>query len=254
MMGPYPHTWEPVMHTAPVACPGRENHAWREAEQQLATHGTPHELQPRWGQPVHCPACTARAHKQLAELPELVAAIHMEALHGTRGGPKTGTIGRIGGGIPSWPGQASRLLTDRIVGGLAELEDDWRQLRGLTARTIRGSEGATLTASTRFLTAHLDWALTHHPCATDPHDRDSFNPASQIGDWHRAALRYTSRDKRADHHRIPCPHCSLLSLYRGDGDDYIECRNPACGTLLTPAEYHERTRQVAHEMRSQNVA
>lgn len=232
------------MTTTPIPCPGRENRAWREAE----AAGLPHDLEPRWGEPVHCPACTRRTRAQLGELPELVAAIHLEAVHGTRGGVKTGTIGRIGGGTPSWPGQASRLLIDHIVGGLTELEDDWRQLRGLTPRQPRGSEGATVTTTTRFLTAHLDWALAHHPCAGDPHDRDSANPAAQITTWHRAAERFTRRDKRADHHRMPCPRCGLLALFRGEGDDYIECRNPACGTLLTPGEYHQHTRQVAQQL------
>jgi hypothetical protein len=242
-----------MQHHAPTPCPGRENHGWREAEAKLAEHGTAHELSPRWGEPVHCQPCGARTHKQLTELPELVAAIHLEATHGSRG-PKVGTIGRIAGGIPAWPGQASRLLTDLIVGGLSELEDDIRDLRGLTTRPGRGTEGATLTGTTRFLAAHLDWALTHHPCATDPHDRDSANPAAQISSWHHMAERFTARDKRLEHHRIPCPRCELLTLFRGDGDDYIECRNPNCGTLITPAEYLDHTRAVAATHRQKQAA
>jgi hypothetical protein len=241
-------TTEANMPATLTACPGRENHAWREAEQRLTQHGTPHELQPRWGQPIHCPGCATRAHKQLAELPELVAAIWLEATNGSSG-PKVGTIGRIAGGIPSWPGQASRMLTDLIVGGLTELEDDIRDLRGLTMRPGRGNEGATVTGTVRFLGAHLDWALVHHPAASEPHDRDSANPASSIATWHRAAQRFTARDKRLEHHRIPCPRCELLTLFRGDGDDYIECRNPACGSLLTPAEYLDHTRLLAATIR-----
>lgn len=241
------------MQTAPFACPGRENKAWREAETARVEHDTAHDLTPRWGAPVHCQACTERAHRQLAELPELVAAIHLEAAHGSRG-PKAGTIGRISGAVPSWPGQASRLLTDLIVGGLTELEDDWRQLRDLTPRARHGSEGATLTGSVRFLTAHLDWALTHHPAAAEAHDRDSANPAAQIAAWHRAAQRFTARDIRLEHYRVPCPRCSLLTLFRADGDDYIECRNPVCGSLLTPHEYLDHTREVAANQRAKQAA
>lgn len=241
------------MHNAPVVCPGRENNAWRTAETKLAEHGTPHELNPRWGDPVHCQACAGRAHRQLGELPELVAAIHLEAAHATRG-PKAGTIGRIGGNIPAWPGQASRLLTDRIVGGMLDLEDDLRELRRLNARPGRGNEGATLTGSVRFLGAHLDWALTHHPAASEAHDRDSANPAAQIDSWHRAAQRFTARDPRLEHHRVPCPRCEMLTLFRADGDDYIECRNSACGLLLTPGEYADHTRSLVARTRTAQAA
>lgn len=241
------------MSNAPVACPGRENHAWREAERKLAEHGTPHELAPRWGDPLHCEPCAHRARQQLTELPELVAAIWLEATHGSRG-PKVGTIGRISGAIPSWPGQASRLLTDHIVGGMLELEDDIRELRRLRTRPGRGIEGAALTASVTFLAVHLDWALVHHPAAGEAHDRDSANPAAQIGSWHRAAQRFTARDVRLEHHRIPCPRCDMLTLFRGDGDDYIECRNTACGTLLTSAEYLDHTRALAANVRERQAA
>jgi hypothetical protein len=241
------------MSNAPTACPGRENHAWREAEQKYADHGTPHELSPRWGDPVHCEPCVHRARQQLAELPELVAAVHLEATHGS-GGPKAGTIGRIAGGVPAWPGQASRLLTDLIVGGLLELEDDIRDLRRLRARPARGTEGAALTGAVAFVGAHLDWVLVHHPAAAEAHERDSGNPAAQIGSWHRAGQRFTARDVRLEHHRVPCPRCALLTLFRADGEDYIECRNPACGTLLTSGEYLDHTRAVAATHREKQAA
>lgn len=223
----------------PVICPGRCNTAYRRAE----VVGTPHELVPHWGQPVHCVSCRNRARDQLLDLPELVAAVWLEAVHGSPG-PKVGTVGRSAS-EPPWPGQASRLLTDHIVGGLLDLEDDIRTLRHLHARRIGRTEGASVTSATRFLDTHLDWALTHHPLADEIHDRLSGNPASQIAGWHRAALRFTSRDRRVVHHRVPCPRCELLSLVREDGDDYIACRNPECGLLLTPAEFAQHVRQQA---------
>ena len=226
-----------------MACPGRENHAWREAETARCERGVDHDLTPRWGAPIHCGPCAMRAHAQLAELPELVVAVSLEATHGSRG-PKVGTIGRIGGAIPSWPGQASRLLTDLIVGGLTELEDDIRDLRGLTARPSRGTEGATLTSAVRFLTAHLDWALIYHPAAGEPHEKGSANPAAQIGGWYRAAQRFTRRDARLEQREARCPRCDWRSLFFADGDDYIGCRNPACGVLLTEAEYADWTAKV----------
>ncbi len=225
--------------TTLTVCPGRENHAWRRAE----AVGEPHDLSPRYGDPIHCARCTADAHRQLAELPELVAAISLEATHGSRG-PKVGTIGRTTN-VAAWPGQASRLLTDHIVGGMLELEDDIRELRQLHTRPGRRTEGAALTAATRFLAAHLHWALTNHPAAQEPHDRDSANPAAQIAGWHRAAERFTARDNRLEHYRVPCPRCSLLTLCKADGDEYIGCRNTACEVLLTSTEYLDHVRTLA---------
>lgn len=235
----------------PAPCPGSCNNAWRRAEAQLAADGTEHDIPVTWGQPVHCERCTSRTHAQLAELPELVVAISLEAVNGTA--PKTtGTIGRST--TPAWPGQAARLLTDHIIGGLLELEDDIRELRGLRLRSVRGSEGRDVTGAIRFLSAHLEWALTEHPLAEEVHDRLSGNPAAQIHGWHRAALRFTRRDARLEHHRIPCPRCELLTLFRADGDDYIECRNINCQTLLTTGEYFEHTRRLASECQAKTAS
>lgn len=226
--------------TTLTVCPGRENNAWRKAE----TTGADHDLTPRYGEPVHCHRCAHDAHRQLAELPLLLAAVQMEATRGSSG-PKVGTIGRIGGAVAAWPGQASRLMVDYIVGGLVELEDDIRDLRRLNTRPGRGTEGSVITGAVRFLEAHLDWALTHHPAAVEPHHRDGANPAGQIAAWHHAAERFTKRDTRLEHYRIPCPRCALLTLCRADGDDYIGCRNPACEVLLTGAEYLDHVRELA---------
>jgi hypothetical protein len=236
---------------SPAPCPGPCNNAWRRAEQQLAADGTEHDIPVTWGQPIHCMRCTQRAHAQLAELPELVVAISLEAVHGTA--PKnTGTIGRAG--AVAWPGQAARLLIDHIAGGLLTLEDDVRELRQLRHRPGRGTEGRNVTGAVRFLGAHLEWALIAHPLAEEIHDRLSGNPAAQISGWHGAATRFTRRDARLEHHRVPCPRCDLLTLFRADGDDYIECRNINCQTLLTPSEYLEHSRQTASLYRSSAAA
>lgn len=238
--------------STPTPCPGRCNNAWRKAEAARETSSTDHDLKPTWGNPVHCDHCIRRAHTELAELPELLAAIWLEATNGTRGLP-TGTIGHSPS-HPAWPGQASRLLTDHIAGGLTDLEDDIRNLRQLSRRPNRVREGATITRSVTFLLAHLDWALAEHPLATEVHDQLSGNPAAEIDTWHRIAQRFTSRDTRLEHYRIPCPRCSLLTLFRGDADDYIECRNTACGLLLTPVEYLQHTKKLAAQCSRQAAA
>jgi hypothetical protein len=226
-------------------CPGSHNNAWRKAE----AAGEPHDLTPTWGTPLHCLTCMGRAYHQLCELPELLAAVWLEAINGTRAGDKVGTIGRAP--EATWPGQSARLMTDLIVGGLVELEDDLRDLRHLNVRPDRGREGQTVSGAVTFLLTHLDWALTHHPAATETHDRDSANPASQISYWHRAATRFTRRDARLEQRTAPCPKCDWKALFFADGEDYIECRNPACGALLTEAEYLSWSQLLANEHKMQ---
>lgn len=228
----------------PAPCPGSCNTAWRKAEQQLTADGTEHHLTPTWGEPNHCERCTTRAHGQLAELPELIVAIRLEALNGTA--PKTtGTIGRAA--VPSWPGQAARILTDHIVTGLLGLEDVIRAGRHLPARAARGREGIDLTAAATFLLAHLSWALDRYPGELDPTTGETMDPAALIRAWHRTAEKFTRRDPRLEHRRVPCPRCELLTLFRTEGDDYIGCRNLACELLLTPAEFDEHAENLARQ-------
>ncbi|MCC3770180.1 hypothetical protein [Streptomyces sp. UNOC14_S4] len=179
-------------------------------------------------------------------------AVRLEALHGSRG-PKAGTIGRSPTS-PRWPGEASRLPTDHIVGDLLDLEDGPRALRGLGARRPGGSEGGAVTRTVRSIAAHLDWALAEHPTTAEPHDRISANPAAQIHAWYTAVLRFTGRDSRPTHHHAPCPRCEILTLFRDYGDAYIECRNIECGILLTPDEYAAHTQVLAAEYRQNPAA
>lgn len=232
---------------SPAPCPGPCNNAWRTAE----ANDTEHDLTPTWGQPIHCGRCQLRAQAQLTELPELVAAISLEALNGTA--PKTsGTIGRTA--VPSWPGQAARILTEHIVEGLLGIEDVIRAGRRLRPRDMRGREGADVTAAVTFLRAHLSWALERYPGETDAATGETMDPAALIRQWHRGAQRFTRRDPRLEHHRIPCPRCELLTLFRSDGDDYIECRNINCQTLLTPGEYLDHTKRLASECQASVAA
>lgn len=235
---PAPHREDPLPHT-PTPCPGRCNHRWREAE----AASRPHDYTPTWGNPNHCLSCTSHAYRHLAELPELLAAVWLEAIHGTRT-PADATTTRPSGLAP-WPGQAARLLTDHIVYGMAELEDDIRELRHLSTRPNRGREGATATGTIDFLATHLDWALDHHPAATEIHDRDSANPASQIHYWHRAALRFTKRDEQHEAQRLaPCPRCHGPYLITSPKDGLIECRDPDCQRVLTEAEYEDYVKRL----------
>jgi hypothetical protein len=234
------------MHTTPTACPGPCNRAWRDAE----TTGLPHDYTPTWGQPIHCHTCQDRTRSDLTELPELLAAIWLEAVHGTAR-PADVTTSRPAN-IAPWPGQASRLLTDLIVGGLTEIEDDVRELRSLTVRPAELREGTTVTATVRFLSTHLDWILEHHPAAAEIHERGSGNPAAQIRHFARTAKRFTARDARMDQKAAPCKRCAWRALAFADGADYIECRN--CGLLMTPSEYEDWAGETAANTPRQDAA
>lgn len=235
------------MPTAPTPCSGPHNNAWRKAE----ALGLPHDLTPTWGGPILCAGCTSNAFRQLTELPELLAAVWLEAEHGTTA-KITGTIGRIH--IPAWPGQSARLMTDYIVGGLLDLEDDIRTLRHLRQRETDVREGVAATNAVTLLLAHLDWALVHHPAMGETYDRDSANPASQINYWNRAATRFTRRDDLVVQKEAPCPRCKQRSLGRADGDEYVECRIATCGLLLTESEYSTLASEVAAEEQYQRAA
>jgi len=249
------------MHdTAPAACPGPCNNAWRRAEAAAAEAGTEHHISPAWGQPVQCYGCVDRGRQQLAELPELLAAVHLEALYGTPA-KLTGTIGRVG--APVWPGQASRLLIDRILGEMEELAGDIRDLRGLnvgapvfgldwiardraTGSTRPAQEGRRITSAAALLDAHWEWIMQHHPAATESHDRDNANPAGQVASWHRSAQFFTARNNPRVQMAAPCPRCHLKTLAHSNGESYISCRNPECEVLLSREEYDERTKQIAN--------
>jgi hypothetical protein len=228
----------------PTPCPGPCNNVWRRAEQP----GTEPDLQPAWGHPTQCDACVTHARRRLTELPELLTAVHLEALHATPA-PAASSIHTRTSSAPTWPGQAARLLLDHIIGSMETLAADIHELRGLRAHyTAAGytttHEGTRINHTVARLNTHLDWAMQHHPAAGEPHDRDGANPAGQIRAWHTACLTFTARTPYRAQKAAPCPRCSLRTLSRGDGEDYIACRNPACELLLTQAEYDQHAAHI----------
>lgn len=232
-------------HTAPKICPGPCNNAWRRAEAVLAETGAEHHITPAWGQPTQCAGCVERSRHQVSELPELLTAIQLEALYGTPA-KLTGTIGRVG--APVWPGQASRLLLDRILGEMSELQADILVQRGIWTEGTRleaVSEGRLIGDTTTTLLAHWDWAMQYHPAASEAHDRDNANPGGQAANWHRSAQFFTRRDNPRIQKAAPCPRCHLKTLSHSNGESFISCRNPECETLLSREEYDERAKEMA---------
>lgn len=232
-------------HATAKPCPGPCNNAWRKAEAATAETGTEHYIIPSWGQPTQCGGCVERSRHQISELPELLTAVQLEALYGTPA-KLTGTIGRVG--APVWPGQASRLLLDGILGEMGELQADILTLRGIwtgeqTPAPV--SEGRLIGDTVDVLLAHWEWAMQHHPAATESHDRDNANPGGQAAVWHRTAQFFTRRDNPRIQKAAPCPRCHLKSLAHSNGESFISCRNPECEVLLSRDEYEQHTKEMA---------
>lgn len=241
-------------HT-PAPCPGSCNNAWRRAETLLAETGTEHHITPAWGRPTQCYGCVERARRQVDELPELLTAVQLEAICGTRP-QSTATIHSRPNDAPAWPGQAARLLIDGLLGEIEELATDVLNLRGIwhNAQPDFGGirEGRRINSACRTLAVHLDWMMQHHPAASEPHDQGNANPAGQIRHWHAAAQRFTKQHPQQDVRKLaPCPRCKGPYLAESrdlrlvDDRPYIECRDPDCRRIMTGAEYDTYVKALA---------
>lgn len=189
-----------------------------------------------------------RGRHQIEELPELLDAALVEALEGTPA-KMTGTIGRITSAV--WPGQASRLLVDRIVSEMAELEADIlirRHVWHIDRQPNRGTapnEPEHIRGITRTLLAHWDWAMQYHPAADELHTAGNANPGGQASSWHRTVQLFTRRDNPRIQMTTPCPYCHLRTLTKSNGETFIACRNPECELLLSRDEYDRHTKEMA---------
>ncbi|MFC1418578.1 hypothetical protein [Streptacidiphilus cavernicola] len=240
-------------------CPGPCNNAWRKAEETLTLRGTEHSISPAWGQPAQCYTCVGRTLEHLAALPQLLIAVRNEAVEGTPT-KLTGTIGRVGL-HPAWPGQASRLLIDRIVGEMAELQADILIQRGIWKVGTEPGDGtvaeedAYIGGIVATLEAHWEWAMQHHPAADEAYDRASANPGSQASTWYRATVYFTKDHEQREVERLaPCPKCRGPWLHESrdlrlvNGEPYIACGDDTCGKLMTKTEYDDYVRAMRKSM------
>lgn len=239
-----------------TVCPGPCNNAWRRAELTLEQTGTEHHIKPSWGQPVQCQSCVEWTRAELAALPGLLAAVRDEPLEGTAT-KLTGTIGRNGLNT-AWPGQAARLLIDRIVGEMAVLKVDILTLQGLVPEDTEPGPG-TAAEEDRYiagivgvLDAHWGWAMQRHPAADEQYDQASANPGSQVTGWWRSATYFIKDHAQRPVERLaPCPRCKgpwlaeSRDLRLVDDRPYIECRDPDCGRIMTGAEYDTYVKALA---------
>ena len=231
----------------PTPCPGPCNTAYRKAAENEANLGITYDISPNWGDPTQCWSCVDRTAGYLAKLPKLLKDVLEEATDGTQI-KQTGTIGRAP--EATWPGQAPRILVDRIVSEMTELGADILKQRRPWAEALTPGPGTAPNEEKRIerivqaLINHWDWAMQNHPAASESYSRGNANPGGQATSWYFAALYFTKQDEAREPQRLaPCPRCGgpwLFAAIDGqlvNGEPYIECSNRDCQNLLTPAEY-----------------
>lgn len=118
---------------------------------------------------------------------------------------------------------------------------DWADLRGEglpPLRTARERSPAGLLA--RWLSDRLDWALQHHPAL----DEFAHDVSDLLGALFGAVNggRVVPKPMEAD-----CPRCGWAALFQPFSEADIECGNPDCRRVLSPAEYAEHVRTLIDE-------
>lgn len=215
------------------ACPGPCSDRWRKAEKEKAQHGTPHDLEPAYGEPVWCRNCARSIRLSLYCLPRDAAYILLEIQHGTS--PQKERVS----GTPSRALHAkeslARLIED-IAGALGDWEDDVRYNLSLARRRPR-PQGPQIQHSTNFLLSHYGFIMHDHK----PEASEAFG--QEIGRLHRKSLKVTHGLEENRPQRcvgVRCPGCGWKALVwetrDGAATGYVACEY--CERLLTRKEYH----------------
>lgn len=229
-----------------AACIGPCNRRYREAreafDQALAEYDPlnseqsrpePPGIQPWEGMPVWCPNCASRISLKLAELDDL-AAILAATADGHRASAEAERVS--GTGEPGSPSQASDDL-DELASMLRGWEDTYRDLRGWPSPPPRGELASAETACIAWLRRHLNGILSC-PVAADF--------GTEILQWHREIGGKSKAGVRTLVKPMRCTSCGLLLAWT-EGEEYVACRNPECGRLITLADYEAEVERLAAE-------
>lgn len=240
------HTFTEQPRRRPVAQPGQEckggcNAAWRRQqrlldayEQALKTRqdgpGGPPPKEPEtrplspWpGEPVFCTRCQAVYRRLLSELDDL-AAIATRYNDGHRKNPETE---RVSGTARSHTPSATAEDLDLLAHTLR----NWEAVARHGSETVprRGYLATELTTVIAWLVSHFDTLIC------DPGEAEKF--ADDISRWHQQFKATTKSGSGRRHMKRPCPRCDRFSLYQEDDADYVACRRPECGRLLSWPEW-----------------
>jgi len=196
------------------------------------------------------PAAATRLHRQLTELPELIAYAHLALMPGSgpRGGRVSGAtrtaplpcradvLSLLG---PTAPGAVHDPYGDQtgptpIPGTIAS----WVQIH--LEESEHPLDDATLGGQLRYLSSRpvLAWAVLQ---------RWADDYAHEIDQAHRVLQPLAMLRARRRRLQLPCPReaCGLLALTQVDGDD-IECG--ACGLRLRQGEYDHHAERYLLEL------
>lgn len=199
--------------------------------------------------PQVCDGCRTRLDRDLAEIAELHALLP-DALEPGRQGTQR-VSGTREAPVPlrldvldlSLPLRGAEAVTDPygdqtghlpVVAKLDQWVLDWRDTRDRGERL----PVPTVYQLTRWLANRLSWACDEHP-AVDEFAREIVETL--------AALRGVHGLTRLRHRLpAPCPSCELLTVYRDDGADWIECGG--CGRLWSEDEWARLVTVLAAEV------
>lgn len=225
-------------------CPGPCSDRWRKAEKEKSLRGTPHDLEPKYGQPVWCESCARSIRLALYSLPRDAAYVLLEIQYGTT--PQRERVS----GSPSRALHAkeflARLIED-ISGSLGSWEDDVRDALTLTRRRPR-PQGPQIQHSADFLMANYGFIMREH----DPEATKAFG--QEIGSLHHKALKVTHALDEVKPQRcigVRCPGCGWKALVwemrDGSPTGYVSCEH--CERLLTRKEYHVQVKAATLHVR-----
>lgn len=205
-------------------------------------------------------AAATRLHRQLAELPELLAWAEVSILPASapRGGHVTGAtrtaplpcrtdvLSLLG---PAATGPVRDPHRDQdgqtaIIGTLtawARVIEEERPCQCHAHRHACRPDETTIGSLLAYLTrrAVLAWTV-QQPWA------DEY--AAEIDGIHRRLTPLAMlRPRRRPLPQLACPRCDLYSLVREDGRD-AECTTPGCGVILRPGEVSDRADRILAEL------
>ena len=199
--------------------------------------------------PMVCDGCRRRIDVDLSEIVDLYALLPTalepgpstgQRVSGSREAPLPLRVDPLDLALPVRnPGPVrddARLQTGHqpVAVRLWWIVDDWRSVRGQGERQPE----PTVVTLTGWLRHRLDWACDHHPAI----DEAAAELRTMTGELRAVLGRSELR------HRLPapCPDCDMLTLYRDDGSDYVECGS--CHRLWTEDEYAWLVRTAAEEV------
>ncbi|GAA3172663.1 hypothetical protein [Nonomuraea roseoviolacea] len=187
------------------------------------------------GEPVWDHRCASHIRSALAELDD-TAALLAAGIDGHRGGTAAGPNGTA---APSHTSIVDSL--DELFSVLAEVEDQWREVRGYAPRPRRARGGHARALTVGWLLGQIDDILLHPGSV-------AFGLA--VLRWQRKLRAMSKSDPVSARSPIRCPRCAERQVRRKD-DGYYECGG--CGRLLNQREHDSEYARQADEYEQQEI-